>query len=359
MNYPISIEKVSYSRVHEVDFDNLLFGHSYGDHMFIADYYDGDWRDCRIVPYGDISLSPATTFIHYGQSIFEGMKAYKAPDGTPQLFRPERNQERLNISARRMAMPDLPKEIFMEGLNKLIELDHAWIPTKEHCSLYVRPFMFATDDYIGIKPTQNFRFMIITSPAGAYYSKPVRVKVADKYVRAFSGGTGFAKAAGNYAATFLPMKEAREQGYDQVLWLDGRDFKYVQEIGTMNIFFIMDDTIVTPKVNDSLLDGITRDSVIQLLKHLGAKVEERELTIDEIVTAYREGKLEGSFGTGTAATIAPVATYNYKGEDLDLPELSQDSIIYKVKSELEAIKTSKTEDPFGWVKKVKVDTEVV
>ncbi len=353
MNYPIHIEKVSQSRINEVDFDNIPFGKYYGDHMFMADYNDGKWGNCRIVPYGNLSLSPATTFIHYGQSIFEGMKAYKAPDGSPQIFRPGKNFDRLNLSAKRMAMPELPNEIFMEGLHQLIDLDQQWIPARKNCSLYIRPYMFATDEYIGIKPTNQFRFIIITSPAGAYYTKPVKVLVSDKYVRAFHGGTGFAKAAGNYAATMLPMRQAREKGYDQVLWLDGKEFKYVQEIGTMNIFFIIAGVIVTPKIEDTLLDGITRDSVIQLLKDKGASVEERLVTIDEIYEAYKKGTLEGSFGTGTAATIAPVATYNYKGEDLNLPQLSDDSIIYQVKNELEAIKTSKTADKHGWIVKIK------
>lgn len=358
MSYSITTKRISNSRIGEVDFDNIVFGHHYSDHMFIADYKDGKWQDCRIVPYDNINLSPASSFIHYGQSIFEGMKAYKDPDGMPQLFRPLKNHSRFNISAKRMAMPDVPEEIFMNGLNELIKLDQDWVPAKVNYSLYVRPFMFATDAFIGIKPTERFRFMIITSPAGAYYPKPVKVIVTDQYVRAYPGGTGYAKASGNYARAMMPLKEAKDKGYDQILWLDGKEFKYVQEIGTMNIFFIIGDTFVTPMIEDTILDGITRDSVIQLLKSKGVKVEERKVDIAEVVEANKNGTLKGCFGTGTAATIAPIETLNYKGQDLQVNVPGPDSVIMQLKEEMESIKTSRIDDPFNWVYKVPIEKPV-
>jgi len=235
--YPINIEKTTESRIGEMDFEDIGFGKVYSDHMLVADYYDGKWNDCRIVPYGYMPMSPAISAIHYGQSIFEGMKAYKDSSGSPQIFRPYKNVERMNISARRMAMPEIPEEIFMNGLRELVNVDKDWIPTVSGSSLYVRPFMFSTDEFIGVKPADNFRFAIITCPVGPYYPKPVKGLVADKDVRAFKGGVGSAKAAGNYAATMLPVKEARELGYDQILWMDASNFKNIQEVGTMNIFF--------------------------------------------------------------------------------------------------------------------------
>lgn len=354
MKYPIQIEKTETSRLSDVDFDNVEFGKYYTDHMLVADYKDGDWQSIKIIPYGDIQLSPATSSIHYGQSIFEGMKAYKDPKGTPQLFRPEKNLDRFNLSAVRMGMPEVPREIFIDGLYELMHLDKGWIPTTPYTSLYVRPFMFATDAFIGIKPTQEFKFMIICSPAGAYYNKPVKVKVADKYARAFPGGTGFAKAAGNYGATMMPLKEVKEEGFDQVLWLDAKEFKYVEEIGTMNVIFQIGDSFITPAIKDTFLNGITRDSVIHLLKHKGYTVEERDVEIKEIHEAFLQGNLKAAFGTGTAATIASIGVINYKGQDLTIPAPQEGDIVSTIKNTLEAIKTSKEEDPFGWV--VKIET---
>ncbi|MFT7588753.1 MAG: branched-chain amino acid aminotransferase, partial [Limisphaerales bacterium] len=315
--YPIRVENTLNSRLHEVDFDNLTFGRNFTDHQFVMDYRDGEWTDLRIEPFQNMSIHPATSGIHYGQSIFEGMKAYKSADGSAHLHRPKQNIARFNKSAWRMAMPNVPEEIFEQALQKLMHMDKGWIPDRPGCSLYIRPFMFATEEFIGIKIADNYRFMIIASPAGMYYPKPVKVIVADEYVRACKGGTGYAKAAGNYGAAMHPLRQAQEQGYDQVLWMDGENFSEIHEIGTMNVFFVTKDKVVTPSTEQgTILEGVTRDSVIQLLRHRGVEVSEDVVTIDEVVEAYESGNLLEIFGTGTAATIAQIEKLGYKGRDL-------------------------------------------
>ena len=356
MKHPIQIHKTTASRIDELDFNDIGFGKVYSDHMFIADYENGEWGDCRILPYGHISLSPATSAIHYGQSIFEGMKAFKSPTGQPQLFRPDKNITRLNISAKRMAMPELPAEIFWGGINEIIQIDHRWIPTNSGSSLYIRPYMFATDEFIGVKPAEHFRFMIITCPVGPYYPKPVKVKVADHYVRAVKGGVGEAKAAGNYAATMLAVQEARDSGYDQILWMDALNFQHIQEVGTMNIFFQIGDTIVTPDLDGAILDGVTRDSVITLLKDMNVPLEIRKVNIQEIRDAYQAGNLKDVFGTGTAATIAHVSDLGYKDENMALPAIEERTLSLELKRQLEAIKTSKMDDRFGWIKQIELNS---
>lgn len=348
----IDIKKIDSSRISELDSNNIDFGKVYSDHMLIVDYEDGEWKVPQILPYGNISLSPATSFIHYGQAIFEGVKAYKDPEGNPTIFRPLDNWKRLNRSAVRMGMPELPEEIFMEGLKTLIEMDKDWIPTADRTSLYIRPFMMAMDDFIGIKPTTKFRFMIITSPAGPYYAEPVSIYVDENYVRAFPGGIGFTKAAGNYGASMYPMTEVRKKGYHQILWMDGLEHKYVQEIGTMNVFFAMGDKIVTPELGDTILDGITRDSVINVLRSNGYTVEERPLHIDEIVASYRKGELREAFGTGTAASIAPIKDLTYLGEKMSLPEVDTWTIAPWLRNELNDIRYGRKEDLNGWVYKL-------
>lgn len=349
----IHTSKVEESRVGELQSNQIQFGKSYSDHMLIADYENGKWQAPQIVPYGNISISPATTFIHYGQSIFEGVKAYKMQNGDVSIFRPKENWKRFNISAERLAMPHIPEEIFVEGMRQLVSLDSDWVPDADGCSLYIRPFMFATDEFIGVKPAEKFRFMIITSPAGAYYNKPTRIYVQDKYVRAFSGGIGFTKAAGNYAASMLPMMEVRALGYDQNLWTDGVEHKYIHEIGTMNVFFVLGDKIVTPDLSGgTILAGVTRDSVIKLLKELGYKVEERPLTIDEVRENFYSGDLKEAFGTGTAAVIAPIAELYYDGQTMELPPVSEWQIAPAISNYLADIRYGRREDTHHWMYKV-------
>lgn len=356
MAYKISVQRVAESRISEVDFNNLPFGKHFSDHMFVADYYDGDWHDCRIIPFGDFSLHPATSAIHYGQALFEGLKSERDPDGNPLLFRPLKNLARLNVSAERMAMPQFPEELFLNAIDKLITLDKDWVPNVPNSSLYIRPYMFATEKYVGIKVADNYRFAMFSSPVGTYYSKPVKVYIHDYYVRAFPGGTGFAKAAGNYAACMMPMKEVQQKGYDQILWLDGIHHRYLQEIGTMNIFVIIDGIIITPSLEmGTILDGVTRDSMIRLAEDEGYIVQQRDISVDEVVNAFHEGTLEDMFGSGTAATIAPIQTFHYKGEDYELPPVEGREISNKLRDRYFAIRAGKAEDVFDWIHQVPVD----
>lgn len=344
----IDINRVSKSRREEVDFANLSFGRVCTDHMFIVDYANNEWRNPRIVPYGPIAISPVTPAIHYGQSIFEGMKAYLSPKGEVLVFRPYDNWRRMNISAERMSMPLIPEELFIESLRTLLELDRKWIPDTEGSSLYIRPFMFSTDEYIGIKPSDNFSFMIVLSPSGAYYSGAVKVKIETHYTRAVAGGTGYAKAGGNYGGSIYPAKLAQEKGYHQLLWTDGKEHKYIEESGTMNVMFVLDGKLVTPALSDSILAGITRDSVLKLARHWGMVVEERRVTVDEIVEGAKNGKLTEAFGTGTAATIAPISVIAFEDKDYVLPAVEQREFSNKVFQEMNRIKYGLTGDQFGW-----------
>ncbi|MFN8310244.1 MAG: branched-chain amino acid aminotransferase [Chitinophagales bacterium] len=356
MNYKISIEKNPISSLSNIDFKDLPFGKYFSDHMFVADYYDGEWHDARIIPFGDFSLHPATSAIHYGQSIFEGMKAERDIDGNPIVFRPLKNWNRLNISAERMAMPSVPENLFMNALDRLLALDKDFIPKEPLSSLYIRPFLFATEKYVGIRVAESYRFAIFTCPVGAYYTKPVKVFISDKYVRAAPGGVGFAKAAGNYGAAMMPMREAQKMGYDQLLWLDGIHHKYFQEIGTMNIFFVIDGVLVTPGLDQgTILDGVTRDSIIRLAEDEGYIVQERDISVDEVINAYHEHKLEDMFGCGTAAVLSHIASFHYKGEDYELPPVELRERSNKLKQRLMDIKSGKAEDVFGWVHTVPVD----
>ena len=343
------IEKIKSSKIEIVDWDNIGFGRFYSDHMFMADCENGKWKNGQILPFQNLEFSPAMSSIHYGQSIFEGMKAFLNPQGKAQLFRPEKNLERFNKSALRMGMPEVPHDFFMKSIETLVDLDKAWIPRKRGSALYIRPFMFATDRFIGVKPSENFRFMVITCPVDAYYSEPVKVFVADKYVRAFEGGVGEAKAAGNYAATMMPVVEAKENGFDQILWMDPVQFKYAQEIGTMNVFFIIDGTAITPRLNGAILEGITRDSILQVLKDKGFPCEERDISIDELVDAHKNGKLQDAFGSGTAATISHISCLGYKDMILDLPDVESRNVSNMIKKELGDIKTGYIEDKHNWV----------
>lgn len=344
----IEIEKTGNSRISEVDFNSIPFGKVYSDHMFLAEYKNGEWQNFHIKPYQKISLSPANSAIHYGQSIFEGMKAYKMENGSINIFRPMKNFHRMNHSAERMCMPTLPEELFMEGINTLVKIDANWIPQKEGSSLYIRPFMFATDEYIGIKPSDNYLFMIFTCPVGAYYSQPVNVKIETKYTRAVEGGTGAAKAAGNYAASLYPAKQAQKDGYQQLIWTDGRDHKFIEESGTMNLMFMASDTLYTAPTGDTILNGVTRDSVLTLARDKGIKVEERRIEVRELVDALREGRVQDAFGTGTAATIAHIASIGFENERFELPAVENRKFSNEVFNELEGIKRGRISDIFNW-----------
>ncbi|MER2996025.1 branched-chain amino acid aminotransferase [Pontibacter populi] len=348
----IATQPVAKSRISELDFNNIEFGKIFSDHMLVADYKNGEWQNPEIVPYGNMSLSPATSAIHYGQAIFEGMKAYRGINGDILLFRPYDNYKRLNISGARMCMPELPEDIFMQGLEQLLRIDAAWVPPTAGSALYIRPFIFATDDFIGVRPSSNYRFSIFSCPVASYYSAPLRVAIETKYVRSAEGGAGYAKAAGNYGAAMYPARQMQEKGYHQLIWTDHKEHKYIEESGTMNVMFVIDGVLVTPAVSSTILSGITRDSVLTLARDMGYKVEERRVSVDEIVAAHKAGKLQEAFGTGTAATIAQIATINYNGEDLELPAVEDREISNKVAETLDNIKTGQAPDPYNWVQKI-------
>lgn len=349
MKYSIEIKKTSQSRLPEIDFDTIPFGRTFSDHMFIADYADGTWTDFRIVPFAPFSIHPASMVLHYGQAIFEGMKASKSVDGQPLFFRPEMHAKRINASARRMCMPEFPEDLFLEALHTLVGMDSGWIPPKKGSALYIRPFMIGTDEFIGVKPSKTYRFMIFTGPVGPYYSNPVRLFAETEFVRATNGGTGEAKAAGNYAASLLPAQKAIEAGYDQVMWLDGKEFKYIQEVGTMNIFFVIDGKVITPATDGAILKGITRDSIMTILRDKGYEVEARPITIDEVIEAHKAGKLEDAFGTGTAAVVAPVADIAYRDTVITLPPIEERTIGAMAKEEINSLRAGTTEDTRGWI----------
>jgi branched-chain amino acid aminotransferase len=309
----IQVTKTGKSKINEIDFNNLPFGKHFTDHMLEVDYADGEWKKVVIRPYQSLNLSPALAAIHYGQSIFEGIKAYKDREGRPFIFRPHDNYRRFNISAERMQMPQVPEEIFIEGMRRLIDLDREWIPMKSDHSLYIRPFMFATDEVIGVKASDTYKFMILLSPTGPYYAAPMRIYVEEKFTRAARGGVGFAKAAGNYGGSMLATAVARQKGFDQVLWTDAFEHKYVQEIGTMNVFFLIGNKVLTPDLEaGTILEGVTRDSAIEVLRQEGYEVEEAPISIDDIVRAYQAGELKEVFGTGTAATISMIKELQYE-----------------------------------------------
>lgn len=353
MRYQISVQKTQDSVLSKIDFDNIDFGRYYSDHMFIVDYINGEWTDPRIEPYGPMQFDPSNLALHYGQSVFEGMKATKLQDGTPVFWRPEQHSIRLNKSAARLAMPELPEDLFLQGLHTLVHLDKDFIPTKEGSALYIRPFMFALDAGVGVRPSSSYRFIIFTSPSGPYYSYPVKLLAETHYVRAAQGGVGEAKAAGNYAAAMLPTQLAKAKGFDQILWLDAKEFKYVQEVGTMNIFFVIDGKIVTPATKGTILKGITRDSILQIFKNNGYEVEERDLSIEEVVEAFDSGKLEDVFGSGTAAVISQVASITYKDHEMVLPSVENRKVSNWIKDRVNGIRSGRYSDKSGWLVPVK------
>ncbi|MEX1188852.1 MAG: branched-chain amino acid aminotransferase [Bacteroidia bacterium] len=348
----IQVTKVEQSRLPSIDKNNLPFGKIFSDHMFVADFDGKTWINPRIEPYAPISISPAAAVFHYGQAIFEGMKVYRSDTNELLLFRPEENLKRMQQSAIRIAMPPLSAEIFMEGLKQLIELDADWVPGGDGNSLYVRPVYFATDPVIGVKPSESYKFIILTSPTGAYYTNKLKVLIEKTYSRASRSGTGFAKAAGNYAGALYPTQLAKEKGYDQVIWTDAATNTKVEESGTMNLMFVIDGVLITPSLGPSKLAGITRDSVIELAKFWGMHVQERDVSVSEIITAFKEGKLEEAFGTGTAANIATIAVIGNDGEDFNVPDPGPDSFCTRALKYLTDVKMGRIEDRFGWIQKL-------
>lgn len=343
----LRITKRDTSKIADVDFNNLAFGSVFTDHMFSIEHVNGQWQQPEIIPYGPISMDPSAKVFHYGQAVFEGMKAFKDEQGGTFLFRPEDNWARINKSSARLAMPELPKETFMEGLTELLKLDEDWIKSGDGNSLYIRPFHIATQSGVSASPSDRYKFMIILAPAQSYYSGEVSVVFAEKYSRAASGGVGFAKAAGNYAAQFYPTNLAKEDGYQQIIWTDANTHEYLEEAGTMNVFFRVGDTLITAPTNDTILDGITRKSVIQLAKDAGIQVEVRPVAVKEIVAAAQSGNLKEIFGVGTAAVVVPFKSFAYKEEDhkLNTPE---DSYGLKFKKALNDIQYNRSNDPYGW-----------
>lgn len=348
----IAIRKTERSKLQDMSLENLPFGKYFTDHMLEADYEGGEWKNVEIKPYQPMLLNPSVAAIHYGQAIFEGIKAYKDEQGNAYIFRPYDNYKRFNISAERMQMPHVPEEVFIEGMKQLISLDRNWIPFKEDHSLYIRPFMFASDEVIGVRPSDNYKFMIILSPTGPYYSAPMRIYVEEKYVRAVPGGVGYAKAAGNYGAAMYATAEAKKKGYDQVLWMDAFEHRYVQECGTMNVFFIIGNTAVTPDLEQgTILDGVTRQSAITLLKEMGFTVEERPLSIDDIIDAYKAGLLYEVFGTGTAATISMIKELRYKDFSMHF-DVDKWKTAPTLKKWLKDIREGRREDKYNWMHKI-------
>jgi len=347
MNYEIKTTTIAESNLSKIDINNIMMGKSFSDHIFICDYENGTWQNPRIEPISMIPTHPAAMALHYGQAIFEGMKATLDKDGKPLLFRPYENAKRLNFSANRMGMPLFPEDLFVEGLKKLVALDRNWIPTKDGSSLYLRPFMYADEAFIGMRAATSFKFIIMGSPAGPIYSHKIKLFAENHYIRAANGGTGEAKAAGNYAAAIRPTEEAKAKGYDQVLWLDAQNFEYIQEVGTMNIFFKIDGEFITPDLSGSILAGITRMSVIAVLKDKGFQVTERPITLTEIKEAYTNGTLEEAFGAGTAVGIAMIAEIGNDEFSIQFP--SENPVATLVKETLDGIKLGKIEDKFGWI----------
>ena len=338
------------------DEGKLGFGKLFTDHMFLMNYSDGEgWHDARIVPYAPISMDPASTCLHYGQLIFEGLKAYRTQEGKIVMFRPVENMKRMNLSGERLCIPPVDADFMVEAIAKLVALEKDWIPSSAGTSLYIRPFIISTDTFLGVHPSHTYLLMVILSPVGPYYPgglEPVRIYVEEEYVRAVKGGTGFTKCAGNYAASLRSQEEATRQGYTQVLWLDGVEHKYVEEVGAMNVFFVLEDEIVTPALNGSILGGITRKSVIELLESWGKPVSERKISIEELAQAYSEGRLKEAFGTGTAAVISPIGELRWNGESMKIAEGKIGELSQQLYDTLTGIQTCRTEDSFGWVYEV-------
>jgi len=351
MDMPLHINPVKTSTIDGVDFDNLAFGSTFTDHMFVCDYRNGAWETPQIVPYAPMDMSPAASVLHYGQAVFEGMKAFKDDSNGVWLFRPEQNAKRINHSAKRLAIPTFPEAHFLEGMKKLISMDSQWVKKGQGNSLYVRPFVFASGAGVQASAASEYRFMIICAPVSSYYGGEVRVKIADHYSRAPQGGVGYAKAAGNYGGQFYPTQLANAEGFQQIIWTDAATHEYIEEAGTMNLFFRFGDTLLTAPTSDSILDGVTRKSILDLAKHLGIKTEVRPIRVDELLAAKKSGELLEIFGSGTAVVVQPIIGFGYKDEKFETP-LPENSIALRLKEHLMDIQYNKTEDLFGWRFKV-------
>lgn len=349
--FNLTIEKVKESRINQIDFSNLVFGRNFSDHMFFCHYKDGQWQQPQIKPYAPLTLEPSASVFHYGQAIFEGMKAYKDDDGDIFLFRPEQNYKRMNLSAVRLAIPEFPEHWFDEGLKTLLKIDKDWIKQGFGNSLYIRPFIIATAPGVMASPSKEYYFIIITSPVQSYYGGDVKVKIADYYSRAANGGFGAAKAAGNYAGQFYPTQLAIEEGYQQIIWTDDATHEFLEEAGTMNLFFRINDTLITCPTSDRILDGVTRKSVLAVAEKLGIKTEVRPVKVQELLDAAEKGTLQEIFGSGTAAVISPISGFGYKGKDYTFNRPA-DLYAAKIKETILNIQYNKSEDPFGWRVKV-------
>lgn len=349
----IPIRKTTHSRISEVDFSDLEFGKHVSDHMFVCDYDAGHplspgWQNPQIIPYADLQMNPATLALHYGQTVFEGMKAFRMLDGRSNIFRIEKHYERFTRSLHRMCMAVPPMELFVEGLKQLIALDRDWVPAKEGQALYLRPFIYASEARFGVKVSSKYKFLIITGPVPELYATPIRVKVETEYIRAAKGGTGYAKCGGNYGGAFYPTQLAREEGFDQVLWTDARDHAFIEESGMMNVMFVIGNKLVTPPLSDSILDGVTRDSLLTLASNAGYETEERPVSLKELEDGFKNKTLAEAFGAGTAAVVAPIRTIQINGFDHELPEYGSKSVSALLKAKLERIRTGKENDIYGW-----------
>jgi len=344
----IEVRKTNHSKINDVDFENLEFGKYTADHMLICDYADREWKQPLIVPFANLSLNPATLALHYGQTVFEGMKAFRMQDGRINIFRVERHYDRFVRSLERMCMAVPPKDIFIEGLHKLVDIDKAWVPKQPGASLYLRPFMYASEAKFGIKISEQYRLIVFSGPVPELYANPIKVKVETNYIRAGKGGTGFVKCGGNYGGAFYPTQLARQEGYDQVLWTDAKQNKFIEESGMMNIMFVINDTLVTPPLSDSILDGVTRDSLLTLANDFGFKIEVRPVAIEELEKAFRNKTITEAFGAGTAAVVAPIQTIQINGTDFQLQEYTHESLSNRLKQKLENIRAGVDEDVHEW-----------
>jgi len=345
---PITTTLSSHSRLAETDFSNLPFGKFYTDHMFMADFEDGEWKNFQILPYGPILMSPAISAVHYGQAIFEGLKAYRLPNGEISVFRADKNFTRFNKSAERLAMPTLPEEVFMQGIKALIDVDRNWVPAQENYTLYLRPVMFGTDTSLGVKPSERYKFVILASPTGPYYNKALKVKIETHFSRADEGGVGFAKTAGNYARSLYPFAQAQKEGFDQLIWTDAATHQYVEESGAANLMFIIDGKLVTAATGNTILNGVTRDTLIQLAKHEGISVEERKVAISEIISGIENGSLTEAFAVGTAATVTQIAQIAYQDKVYEVKPGGDERISAMLAKKLNAIRYGLDTDIFGW-----------
>ena len=352
----IKIQKTTTPKA-KPDENRLGFGNYYTDHMFVMDYTEGQgWHSARIEPYHALSLDPAAMVFHYAQESFEGLKAYRTKEGKVQLFRPEKNGERLQSTHERLCIPTIPVEDFVQAVKTLVDVDRDWVPSAEGTSLYLRPFTIATEAHLGVKPSDSYQFLVIASPSGAYYEEglnPVKIYVEDEYVRATKGGTGFTKCGGNYAASIAAQVKAEQLGYTQVLWLDGVERRYVEEVGTMNVMFMINDEIITAPCEGTVLPGVTRDSIIQILRSWGYQVSERHLAIDELMQAGHDGTLQEAFGTGTAAVISPIGELRYRDDEVIIHDFQTGELTQKLYDTLTGIQWGDIEDTFGWTREVK------